>query len=186
MKNKKNVLYALILPLVVVSGIVLANRQNKPEPKPAAPKELSVAEKNALIAADKKKWEESPDGVHYKKWEESPAGKKVRASYDKIKRHFKDSSDMDAVVTSVTYQRPNVKLGPKWILVKIEGEEYMMQFIPKEFEQLKSLKVNDKIILRSRGAGFSPNHPFLILSGDYIELNKKVLFKRDFSKNQGC
>jgi len=32
MKNKKNVIYALILPLLVVSGLVFANREVKNEP----------------------------------------------------------------------------------------------------------------------------------------------------------
>ena len=62
----------------------------------------------------------------------------------------------------------------------------MMQYRLKDIQQYTSLKVNDKIIIRSRSAGYSPNHPYLILSGDYIEHNKKVLFKRDFSKNNGC
>ena len=94
---------------------------------------------------------------------------------------------MQAVVTSVTFQRENAKSsGPKWIIVKIDGDEYMMQFVPKDFEKLKSLKVNDNIIIRSRSAGYSPNHPYLILSGDYIAHDNKILFKRDFSKNKGC
>lgn len=94
---------------------------------------------------------------------------------------------MEAVVTSVTFQRENAQSGgPKWLNVEIEGETYMMQFIPKEFEQLKSLKANDKIIVRSRSAGFSHNHPYLILSSDYIAKDDKVLFKRDFSKNNRC
>jgi hypothetical protein len=61
----------------------------------------------------------------------------------------------------------------------------MMQFNRNDFQQLKSLKVNDKIIVRSRNAGYSPNHPYLIVSGDYIEQNSKILFERDFSKD-GC
>jgi hypothetical protein len=94
---------------------------------------------------------------------------------------------MEAVVTSVTFQRENANsTGPKWLIVKINDEEYMMQFMPKEFEQLKSLKVNDHIIVRSRSAGYSPNHPYLILSSDYIALNNKILFKRDLSKNKAC
>jgi hypothetical protein len=70
--------------------------------------------------------------------------------------------------------------------VKINGEDYMMQFIPNDFEKLNSLKVNDKIIIKSRSAGFSNNHPYLILSSNYIEHNNKVLFERDLSKNDGC
>ena len=94
---------------------------------------------------------------------------------------------MEAVVTSVTFQRANAKSsGPKWLIVRIDGEAYMMQFNLKEFQQLNGLKVNDKIMVKSHSAGYSPNHPYLIVSGDYIEQNNKVLFKRDFSKNNGC
>ena len=180
---KKNI-FALLLVLVVVSGVVVANRFNKKEPaKKAIQKPLSAEE----MKAARKKWEATPDGIEYKKWEASPEGKKIDTSYEKIKKHFKVFSDMEAVVTSVTFQRENVQsTSPKWLIVEIEGETYMMQFIPKEFEQLKSLKVNDKIIIRSRSAGFSNNHPYLILSGDYIAKDNKVLFKRVFNKNNRC
>lgn len=180
----KKIIYVLILPLVVVSGLVFANRAIKNETKPS-PKPLSVAERKASMDAERKRWEASPDGIKYKAWEVSPAGKKVYASHAKISKDIKAFADMEAVVTSVTFQRTYGKsLGPKWLIVKIQGEEYMMQFIPKEFEQLQSLKVNDKIIVKSRSAGYSPNHPYLIISGDYIEQNGKALFKRDFSKNK--
>ncbi len=180
---KKNI-FALLLVLVVVSGVVVANKFNKKEPaKKAIQKPLSAEE----MKAARKKWEATPDGIEYKKWEASPEGKKIDTSYEKIKKHFKVFSDMEAVVTSVTFQRENVQsTSPKWLIVEIEGETYMMQFIPKEFEQLKSLKVNDKIIIRSRSAGFSNNHPYLILSGDYIAKDNKVLFKRVFNKNNRC
>lgn len=181
---KKNI-YLLILPLAVVSGLVFTNCETKNQTKPSQ-KTLSIANKKVNMD-ERKKWEASPDGIKYKEWEASPEGKKVRASHDKIRKNIKDFSNMDAVVTSVTFQRANWKSsGPKWLIVKINDEEYMMQFIPKEFQQLKSLKVNDKIIVRSRSAGYSPNHPYLIISGDYIEQNNKILFKRDFSKNKGC
>jgi len=186
MKNKRNVVYVLILPLVVVSGLVFGNRGIKNETEPPK-KPLSTAEIKARMLEDRKKWEASPDGIKYKGWAVSPEGKKVHASHDKIMKNIEAFSNMEAVVTSVTFQRENAKSsGPKWLIVRINGEEYMMQFIPKEFEQLKSLKVNDKIIVRSRSAGYSPNHPYLILSGDYIERNNKVLFKRDFNKNNLC
>jgi len=184
MNQMKKNMFALLLVLVVVSGVVVANRDNKKEPsKKTMQKPLTAAE----IKAARKKWETTPDGIAYKKWENSPEGKKVDASYEKVKKHFKDFSDMEAVVTSVTFQRENTQSGgPKWLIVEIEGETYMMQFIPKEFELLKSLKVNDKITVRSRNAGFSHNHPYLILSSDYIAKDNKVLFKRVFNKNNRC
>ncbi|TDQ10114.1 hypothetical protein [Pedobacter metabolipauper] len=185
MKNTRNVIYVLILPLVVVSGLVFANREIKNETG-RSPKPLSIAERKASLDS-RKKWEASPDGIKYKEWEVSPEGKKVHASHDKIRKYIKAFTNMEAVVTSVTFQRANAKSsGPKWLIVRIDGEEYMMQFIPKDFQQLNNLKVNDKIIVRSRSAGYSPNHPYLIVSGDYIERNNKILFKRDFSKNNGC
>ncbi len=185
MKHMKKNSYVLILLLVVVSGLVFANREIKNETKPS-PKPLSTADREARMADERKKWEASADGIHYKAWEVSPAGKKVHASHNKIKKYIKDFTNMEAVVTSVTFQREGKSSGIKWLIVRINGEEYMMQFTPKDFEQLKSLKVNDKIMVRSRSAGYSPNHPYLIISGDYIARNNKILFKRDFSKNNHC
>jgi hypothetical protein len=185
MKHMKKTIYFLILPLAVVSGLVFANCEIKNETKPSQ-KPLSVADRKVNLD-ERKKWEASPDGVKYKEWEVSPDGTKVHASYEKIKESIKAFTNMEAVVTSLTFQRENGKSsGPKWLIVRIDGEEYMMQFIPKEFQQLNSLKVNDKIIVRSRSAGYSNNHPYLIISGDYIARDNKILFKRDFSKNNGC
>jgi len=191
MKHMKKTIYVLILSLVVVSGLVFtfgqftfglgANRETKNQTKT-----LCIADRKADLN-EKKKWEASADGIKYKEWEVSPEGKKVHSSHDKISKQIKAFTTMEAVVTSVTFQRAGEKSsGPKWLVVRIDGEEYMMQFIPKDFQKLKDLKVNDKIMVRSRSAGYSPNHPYLILSGDYIEQNNKILFKRDFSKNKGC
>jgi hypothetical protein len=184
MKHIKKAIYVLILPLVVVSGLVFANREIENETKPS-PKPLSIAERKARLEG-RKIWEASPDGIKFKEWEVSPEGKKVHASHDKIKKYIKAFTNMEAVVTSVTFRRNGKSSGIKWLIVRINGEEYMMQFSPKDFQQLNSLKVNDKIIVRSRSAGYSPNHPYLIISGDYIERNNEILFKRDFSKNKGC
>lgn len=181
----KKIIYLLILPLVVVSGLVFANRTVKNETKPA-PKPMTAAERKAWMAEGRKKWEATPDGIKYKKWETSAAGKKVHASHDKIRKQINAFSPMEALITSTTFQRAGVTSGPKWLLVKINGEDYMMQFNGKESELLKSLKVNDKIIVKSHSAGYSPNHPYLIVSGDQIEHNNKVLFKRMFLKNKGC
>lgn len=69
----KKVIYALMLSLVVVSGLVFANREIKNETsKKSFPKPLSAAERKAEI----KKWEATPDGIQFKKWEASPEVKK--------------------------------------------------------------------------------------------------------------
>ncbi|MBW8359825.1 MAG: hypothetical protein K0M63_08520 [Weeksellaceae bacterium] len=177
--------YVLILTLVVASGVVFANREIKNETQPSV-KALSIADRKAKQVDERKKWEATPDGIKYKEWETSPEGKKVRASHGKIRKYLRDFSDMEAVVTSVTFRRSGKSAGIKWLIVSINGEKYMMQFNPKDFEQLQTLRVNDKIIVRSRSAGYSHNHPYFILSGDYIAQNNKVLFKRDLSKNKGC
>ena len=184
MKHMKKAIYVLILPLLVLSGLVFANRDVKNDTKPS-PKPSSKAEKYTGLE-ERKLWEYSPDGIKFKLWEASPEGKKVRASHDKIRKYINDFSNMEAVVTSVNFKRDGKSSGIKWLIVRINGEEYMMQFSPKDFQALNSLKVNDEISIRSRSAGRSPNHPYLIVSGDYIERNGKVLFKRDFSKNNGC
>jgi len=180
----KKKLYVLVLPLVVVVGLVFANRESKHETQ-LSQNPVAVAQAKSCTD-ERKKWEASPDGVKYKAWEASPEGKKVQASHDKIRKQIDAFSAMEAVVTSVTFQREGATSGPKWLIVRINGEEYMMQFVPEEWRQLSSLKVNDKIIVKSHSAGYSNNHPYLILSGDYIEKDGKVLFKRDLSKNKGC
>ena len=191
----KKTIYVLILSLVVISGLVFSfstfanNSKAKTEikkEKKLGKKTLSSAEKKSMLD-QRKKWEASPDGIKFNDWKKSPEGKKVQASYEKIKNEINAFAEMEAIVTSVTFQFPTTNpTSPKWLVVKINGEDYMMQFIPNDFEKFKNLKVNDKIIVRSRSAGFSNNHPYLIISSDYIEHNSKVLFKREFNKNDGC
>ncbi|HBD26876.1 hypothetical protein [Flavobacterium sp.] len=191
----KKTLYVLILSLVVISGLVFSfssfandsktKTEIKKETKPVK-RTLSNAEKKSMLE-QRKKWEASPDGIKFNDWKNSPEGKKVQASYEKIKNEINAFDKMEAIVTSVTFQFPTTNpSSPKWLVVKINGEDYMMQFSPNDFEKFKNLKVDDKIFIRSRSAGFSHNHPYLILSSDYIEHNNKVLFERDLSKNDGC
>ena len=53
----KKVIYALILPLVVVSGLVFANREIKNEvSKKSSPKPFTDAERRAAM----KQWEATP------------------------------------------------------------------------------------------------------------------------------
>jgi hypothetical protein len=182
-KNMKKVIYALILPLVVVSGLVFANREIKNETsKKSTPKPLSAAERKAEL----KKWEATPDGIMYKKWEASPAGKKVYAAEAKIRRHISDSTNMEAVVTSLSLP-PGSRLG-FGVMARINGDDYILSFGPEksnEFQQLHSLKVNDKIIIRSHSVSHAPKYSYPIVSGDYVEQDSKLIYKRAPRKG-GC
>ena len=187
----KKVIYALILPLVVVSGLVFANREIKNETsKKSTPKPLSAAE----MKAELKKWEATPDGIKYKKWEASPAGKKVYAAEAKIRKHISASTNMEAVVTSLSLP-PGSRLG-FGVMARINGDDYILSFGPEksdknflnfnnEFQQLHSLKVNDKIIIKSHSVSHAPKYSYPIVSGDYVERDSKIIYKRAPRKG-GC
>ena len=181
-KNMKKVIYALILPLVVVSGLVFANREIKNETsKKATPKPLSAAE----MKAERERWEATPDGIKYKKWEASPAGKKVHAAEAKIRNHISAFTNMEAVVTSLSLP-PGSRLG-FGVMVRINGDDYILSFGPEksQLEQLHSLKVNDKIIIRSHSVSHAPKYSYPIVSGDYVERDRKIIYKRAPRKG-GC
>jgi hypothetical protein len=178
----KKVIYALLLILVVVSGLVLANHQTKKETtKKTFLKPLSTAENEA----ERKRWEATPDGINYKKWEISAAGKKVYNAEAKIKKHITDSTNMEAVVTSLSLP-PGSLLG-FGVMVSIKGVDYIVTFEPdkSQLEQLHSLKVNDKIIIRSRFVSHAPKYSYPIVSCDYAERDSKVIFKR-VPRKGGC
>jgi hypothetical protein len=148
-KNMKKVIYALILPLVVVSGLVFANREIKNETsKKSTPKPLSAAE----MKAEREKWY------------------------------------MEAVVTSLSLP-PGSRSGR--VMVRINGYDYILSFgleNANEFQQLHSLKANDKIIIRSQSVfsvSYAPNYSYRIISGDYIERDGKIIYKRA-PRNGGC
>lgn len=175
-KNMKKVIYALILLLVVVSGLVFANRKIKNEtPEKSTPKPLSAAEKDAEM----KKWEATPEGIKFKKWEASPAGQKVYNAEAKIRKNITDSTNMEGVVTSLSLP-PGSRLG-FGVMVRINGDVYILNFgteTSNEFQQLHSLKVNDKIIIRSRNVSHAPKYTYPIVSGDYVERDSKIIYKR--------
>jgi len=174
----KKVIYALILPLVVVSGLVFANGEIKNETsKKSTPKPSSAAEREAAM----KQWEATPDGIYYKKWEASPEGKKVLAGAAKI-RNF---TNMEAVVTSLSLP-PGSRLG-FGVMARIDGVDYIVTFEPEksQLEQLHSLKANDKIIIRSHHVSHAPKYSYPIVSGDYVERDSKVIFKR-VPRKGGC
>lgn len=179
----KKIIYALILPLLVVSGMVFANSEiNKETSKKPTPKPLSAAESKAAL----KKWEATPDGIFFKKWEASPAGIKVFGSEAKIRKSIKEYTNMEAVVTSLSLP-PGSRLG-FGVMVRIKGDDYILSFGPdskNEFEQLHNLKVSDKIIIRSHSVSHAPKYEYPIVAGDYIERDSKIIYKRVPNKG-GC
>lgn len=179
----KKIIYSLILPLVVVSGLVYANREIKNETsKKSIPKPLSAAERKAEL----KKWEATPDGIMVKKWEASPAGKKVLAGAAKISNQTTASTNMEAVVTSLSLPAGS-QLG-FGVMVRINGDDYILSFgleESNEFQQLLSLKVNDKIIIRSHSVSYAPKYSYPIVAGDYVERDSKIIYKRAPRKD-GC
>ena len=187
----KKVIYALTLSLVVVGGIVLAAREIKNENyHKRSLRPLSTAERNAAM----KKWEASPDGQKLKKWDASPTGVRVHLSADKIRKHVTDFTNIEAVVTSLSY--PSGTLGGVGMMVKINGEDYILHLQPEksnnvflstttDFQELNSLKVNDRIVIRSHSTSYAPKYPYLIISGDYVERDNKIVFKRPV-RTDGC
>ncbi len=178
----KKVIYALILLAVAVSGLVFANREiKKGASEKSIRKPLSVAESKAAL----KKWEATPDGINFKKWKTSPEGKKVLAGAAKIRNHTSASGNMEAVVTSLSLP-PGSRLG-FGVMARINGEDYILSFgreNANEFQQLHSLKVNDKIILRSHGVSYAPKYSYPIVSGDYVERDGKIIYKRSPQKGR--
>ncbi|MBS1604586.1 MAG: hypothetical protein JST42_18115 [Bacteroidetes bacterium] len=167
----KKAIYALILPLVVVSGLVLANRQIKKEAsKNSSPKPLTDAERRAEII----KWEATPEGIRYKEWEASPEGKKVYAGGARIMKYIRDYSNMEAVVTSLSLP-PGSLLG-FGVMARIDGDDYILRF-DNELQQLQSLKVNDKIIIKSHSVSVAPKYAYPIVSGEYVERDGKIIYK---------
>ncbi len=172
-------MYALTLSLVVISGLLFANREIRNEAsKKSFPKPLTVAERAAAL----KQWEASPEGIKYKKWEASPEGKKVYAAEDKIWKQIKDYTDIEAVVTSLSLP-PGSRLG-FGVMAKINGDDYILRF-DDEPQQLSGLKVNDKIIIKSHSVSHAPKYAYPIVSGEYAERYGKIVYKHAPRKG-GC
>lgn len=179
----KKAIYALVLLLVVVSGLVLANREIKKETSDkTTPKPPSAAEREAAL----KQWEATPEGKKFKNWEASPEGKKVLVGAAKISTQVNAFTNLEAVVTSLSLP-PGSRLG-FGVMVRINGEDYILSFgleNSNEFQQLHNLKVNDKIIIRSRFVSYAPKYAYPIVRGDYVEQERKIIYKRAPSKG-GC
>jgi len=175
----KKGIYALILSLVVVSGLVFANREIKNEgSKKSSPKPLTDAERSAA----KKQWEATPESIKFKKWETGAEGKKVYAAEANIRKHIRDYTNMEAVVTSLSLP-PGSRLG-FGVMARINGDDYILRF-DNELQQLRSLKVNDKIIIKSHSVSHAPKYAYPIVSGEYAERDGKIIYKHAPRKG-GC
>lgn len=187
----KKIIYVFIVSLLIVSGFVFANREIKNDiSEDSTSKPISDLE----MKTQKEKWEASPDGKMVKKWKESHTGQKVLDGIAKINKPIKDFSSMEAIVTSLSLPEGS-RLG-FGIMIKIDGEDYILTFgvekydpnnynLGVEFEQLYSLKVNDKIIIKSRSVSYAPKYSYPIIAGDHVEKDGKILYKRELNKD-GC
>lgn len=175
------IIYGLIVALFVMYGLVFANHEfNNEIANKSIAKPLSADERNAAM----KKWEATPDGILYKKWEASPEGKKVHARAAKIMKSIMNYTNMEGIVTSLSLP-PGSRLG-FGMMINIDGEDYILSFGPKKsdkFQKLHSLKVNDKIIIKSHSVSYAPKYSYPIIAGDYIEHDSKIIYKRPAQKD---
>lgn len=178
----KKVIYAWILPLVVVGGLVFANHYTPNEAvSKSTPKPLSAA----AMKTGREQWEATPDGMRFKKWEASAAGKKVYAAEAKIRKHLREYTNMEGVVTDLALP-PGSRLG-FGVMVRIDGEGYILTFDPEQsqLEPLQRLKVNDTLIIRSQHVSHAPKYAYPIISANYAERHGTMIYKRAPRKG-GC
>lgn len=161
--------YLLLFSMLMLSNLAFANNESKLDNKAAL-----------------KKWEATPEGIFFKKWESSAAGKKVYASEARIRKSIKEFSNMEAIVTSLTLPAGS-RLG-YGVMVRIKDEDFILSFGPdlkNEFDQIRGLKVNDKIVIKSHSVSNAPKYAYPIVAGDYVERDGKLLYKRMPGKG-GC
>jgi hypothetical protein len=73
-------------------------------------------------------------------------------------------------------------------MVRIKDEDFILSFGPdlnNEFDQVRGLKLNDKITIKSHNVTHAPKYAFPIVAGDYVERDGKLLYKRIPGKG-GC
>ena len=181
-KSSGKVIYVFVLPLVLVAWLLFAQREIKKESKEELnPKPLTAAEKKAA-------WEATHGGIGFKDWEASPAGQKVYAAEDKIKKYLKNETDMEAVITSLSLPAGSrVGFG---VMVRIDEEDYVLScgiLKPEDayYPSLHRLKVNDKIILKSRYVGHAPKYAYPIITAERITRDKQLIYKRILPEG-GC
>lgn len=179
MKKRQSVLILSLFAITVSAFVNPVIAKDAPKKSIAT---SPVDDKKAAL----KKWEATPEGMKFKKWEASAAGKKVYAAEAKIRKSIREYTNMEAVITSLSLP-PGSRLG-FGVMVMLNGEDYILSFGPElknEFKQLHKLKVNDKIMLKSRGVSHAPKYAYPIIAGDNIEKDGKLIFKRIPGKG-GC
>jgi hypothetical protein len=178
----KKVINALLLPLFLAGALVFAGCQvkNDVSEKPV-PRPFTAAETKAARAA----WQATPEGQKYKQWEASPAGMKVFAGEANIRKYISNFTNMEAVVTSLTLPS-NARLG-FGVMARIDGVDYIVKFEPEQAQlaPLQRLKVGDKIIIRSHTVSHAPKYAYPIVTGDEVEQDGKMIYKRIVRKG-GC
>lgn len=175
--------YALILSVIVagVAGFSIHKIENESSQE-LNTKPLAAGVRKATM----EKWEATAEGLAFKLWQASPAGQKIQASEMKIRNHILDSTNMEAVITSLSLP-PGSRLG-FGMMVRINDDEYILNFGPEklnEFQQLHDLNVNDTIVIRSHFMSHAPKYSFPIVLGNYVERDRQVLYKSSLRKN-GC
>lgn len=161
--------HLLLFSMLMLSNLAFANNESKLDNKAAL-----------------KKWEATPEGMFFKKWESSAAGKKVYASEARIRKSIKEFRNMEAIVTSLKLPAGS-RLG-YGVMVRIKDEDFILSFGPdlkSEFDQIRGLKVNDKIVIKSHSVSHAPKYAYPIVAGDYVEREGKLLYKRIPGKG-GC
>ena len=171
----KTMMYTLFISLVGLSGLIYTSSE-----KPIKP---------ATVAKNKdsfKSWKASPAGVEFQLWEASPTGKKVHAGAMKINRAIRGNAELTGVVTSLRLpEGSSLGFG---IMVNIQGDQYILAFggeTDDEFDALRNLQVNDKIIIKSHHVSKAPKYAFAILSPSYVTQGSKLVYKRVQVKG-GC
>jgi hypothetical protein len=198
----KKIRFALVIVLFVATGLLIANQYQKGETHSKSFRKPLSASKKDIIRT---KWEATPSGIDYLEWKKSATGKKVLGNSAKIRKSIQANSNLEAIVTSLTLP-PGSRLG-LGLMVRIQNEEYILAFGPektsngpnaaaeshprskaiiaKQFEQLRRLKVDDKILIRSHFVSHAPKYAYPIINGDYVEPNGIIIYKRIVRKG-GC
>lgn len=171
----KKIISIFFLSTLVFSGWQCGqHQQSSTDSTTKIPSLPSTQEKNTAM----NEWEATAAGINFRKWEASPAGLKVHTGAAKIRKSIREYTNMEGVVTSLSLPAGS-RLG-FGMMVRIKEEDYILAFgieANNAFQQLRNLKVNDKITIKSRAVTKAPKYAYPIIAGHYVERDGKLLFK---------